>query len=81
MKGLVQTIQQDVIEITDQLNLLYNAMLTANENGLLKDDCATYKRIVDYILEAFNNISENPPNIIEARRNFSFAFCLSLIKL
>jgi len=56
-------------------------MLTANENGLLKDDCATYKRIVDYILEAFNNISENPPNIIEARRNFSFAFCLSLIKL
>ncbi len=52
---------------------LQTALEGANENGLLKNDAAKYKSIMDKIVSALNDLSATPPKTNDARSTYSQA--------
>ena len=57
----------------EELNSLQCALESSNENGLLKDDPSTYGKIMKNVASALNDLSLNPPKVIDAREKFSLA--------
>jgi hypothetical protein len=58
----------------DQFNKLQDALESANENGLLKDNSKAYSEMMNIIADALNDLSANPPKTIEARKKFGLAW-------
>lgn len=71
---MTQPTDQEAKTLRGQLDKLEEALEIANENGLLKSDAATYDKIINYVAEALRDLSNNPPNTIEARKKFSSAY-------
>jgi len=71
---LAQTTDQDAKALKKQLDKLQEALEIANENGLLKNDSATYQTILNYIADSLRELSQSTPNTIEARKKFSLAY-------
>jgi hypothetical protein len=71
---MVQINDQDVRALKIQLDKLQEALEIANENGLLKDDSTAYQTILNHITDALGSLSQNPPDIIKARKEFSLAY-------
>jgi hypothetical protein len=66
--------QKDVINVKEVLDKLQEALEIADENGLFKNGSIQYFTILNYIMDGLRNLSQNPPNVIDARRNFSLAY-------
>lgn len=67
---MTRTNDQDAEYWRKQLDFLQTALVTANENGLFKEDPDTYNKILDYIINGFRSVSTNTPNVIDAIENF-----------
>jgi len=66
-------------ECKDDLDDLETSVQNANENGLFKEDYDSYKKIVESISAAFNDLSATPPKLVDAREKYSLA-CYNLNK-
>lgn len=69
---MTQITDHDIKALKNQLDKLQDALEIANENGLLKDDPTLYEKILNYIIEALQDLSKN--DVIEARKKFSLAY-------
>ena len=74
MKHLAQKVDKEVRDLKRQLNLAEDCLEIANENGLLRNDSATYEKILNNISKARKNLNDNPPKIVEARKKFGRAY-------
>lgn len=68
------TTEIDIQDCEEQLNFLRKAIEIANENGLLKNDPNKYNAILEKVINAHRNLEQTPPEIINARENFSKAY-------
>lgn len=78
MAQIATRARRDAEALKNALDKLERALEVANENGLLKNDSKTYEEIIDNIIEALLDLSDNSPKplevrIIEARKKFSLA--------
>jgi hypothetical protein len=64
---------EDISFWKNQFRLLQNALESANEDGLLKDDTANYQAIMENILGGVADLSLPTPNTIEARKKYGLA--------
>jgi len=70
---LAQDKNNDAQYWKDQLDELQDALESANENGLLKDNAETYKKIMDKITGALTDLSGDAPKTTDARNKYSTA--------
>ena len=71
---MAQTTDQDAKALKKQLDFVQEALEIANENGLLKNDSETYEKIIDGLTKALQDLSNDQPKTIEARKKFSLAY-------
>jgi len=70
---LAKAAEDDTAYWKNQFQLLQDALESANEDGLLKQDAGAYQAIMDKIAGGFADLSEKSPNTIEARRKYGSA--------
>ncbi len=63
----------DVAYWKNQFQLLQDALESANENGLLKEDEPSYQAIMDNIIGGFEDLSQETPKEVDARKKFGLA--------
>jgi hypothetical protein len=58
----------------EQLNMLKTTLEISSENGLFQNDSTVYTKILNFIIDAFEDLSNKEPKIIEAGKKFSLAY-------
>jgi hypothetical protein len=74
VKNLAKAAKDDAAYWKNQFRLLQEALESANEDGLLKEDTDAYQAVMDKITGGFADLSQDPPDTIEARKKYGSAW-------
>lgn len=72
MKNLAKAAEDDTANWENQFQLLQDALESANEDGLIQET-GDYQAIMDKIAGGLADLSQNPPDTIEARKKYGLA--------